>query len=348
MSKDGYFAASNSGGGFKNYYSEVFGGAGRIYVVKGGPGTGKSRFMRDVSVYAKARGWEAEYYYCSSDAESLDGVLLRRGSETAAIIDGTAPHVWEPSLPGVHEEIVNLGVFWNAKVLRASGDGICKLIRRRADLWRLAYRWLSGCLDMCGVIRSIGEACVRYNAVSDTASMMLAGIPDGDKWNQRTALLTSIGMGGVVSSDEFRNRAKELYIIRDKFMTAHILMKKLLEEAKAKRLEVIVSYDPIDADRPDGILIENGAAAVVVTEADPGREYKIIKMEKLIDVPENNALRQANYAERCRTAMLQGAIDTLAEIKECHFKLESIYTSAMDFPAKEAFTKEFCKKYFED
>ncbi len=348
MSKDGYFAASNSGGGFKNYYGEVFGGAGRIYVVKGGPGTGKSRFMRDVSVFAKSRGWAAEYYYCSSDAESLDGVLLRRGGETAAIIDGTAPHVWEPVLPGVREEIVNLGMFWNARVLRASGDGICQLIRRRADLWRLAYRWLSGCLDMCGVIKSVGESCVRYDVVCDTASMMLSGIPDGDKWNKRTALLTSIGMGGVVTSDEFCRKAIELYVIKDKFMTAHVLISRLLEEAKSKHLPVIVSYDPIDADQPDGIFIENCSCAIIVTDDDTGREHKIIEMKKLLDEPAEAALRQVEHAERCRNAMLQGAIDTLTEIKECHFKLEAIYTSAMDFPAKEAFTVEFCNKYFED
>ena len=92
---DGYFASSNSGEGFKNYYHEVFGAAERIYVIKGGPGTGKSRFMRDTAEYAKSRGWECEHYYCSSDPASLDGLILTRGERRIAVIDGTPPHAWE-------------------------------------------------------------------------------------------------------------------------------------------------------------------------------------------------------------------------------------------------------------
>ena len=43
-----YFAASNSGTGFVNYFPRIFGGGAcrRLFVVKGGPGTGKSSFMK--------------------------------------------------------------------------------------------------------------------------------------------------------------------------------------------------------------------------------------------------------------------------------------------------------------
>ena len=42
------FAASNSCEGFKNYYGEVFNDtrADRLYIIKGGPGTGKSTLMK--------------------------------------------------------------------------------------------------------------------------------------------------------------------------------------------------------------------------------------------------------------------------------------------------------------
>ena len=79
--EDAYFAASNSEAGFHSYYSECFEAShiGRIYAVKGGPGTGKSRFLRDVAEYATAKGSRCEYIYCSSDAASLDGVILQDG-----------------------------------------------------------------------------------------------------------------------------------------------------------------------------------------------------------------------------------------------------------------------------
>jgi MoxR-like ATPase len=49
--EDAYFAASNSKHGFYSYYESCFDDArvGRVFAIKGGPGTGKNRFMRDVA-----------------------------------------------------------------------------------------------------------------------------------------------------------------------------------------------------------------------------------------------------------------------------------------------------------
>ena len=61
---DGLFAASNSSSGFKSYYHEIFDKREhkRIYVIKGGPGTGKSRFMNEVSDAAYTQGYSVERY----------------------------------------------------------------------------------------------------------------------------------------------------------------------------------------------------------------------------------------------------------------------------------------------
>ena len=53
-----------------------------------------------------------------------------------------------------------------------------------------------------------------------------------------------------------------------------------------------------------------------------------------------------NYAERMRRAMLDGAIESMEQVREYHFLIEEIYVSAMDFAAKESFTKSFCERLF--
>ena len=106
----GYFASSNTAAGFRSDFEGIFGGARRIIVLKGGPGTGKSAFLRAAATAAEAAGRRGERFYCSSDPASLDGILA---DGELAIVDGTAPHVWEPKLPGALEEIVNLGQFWS-------------------------------------------------------------------------------------------------------------------------------------------------------------------------------------------------------------------------------------------
>ena len=118
--KKKYFAASNSAQGFKNYYDNVFDVKkySKIYIIKGGPGTGKSYFMKNVAEYAEELGFSVTYIYCSSDPNSLDGIIIEELK--IAILDGTAPHACEASLPGAAENIVNLGEFWNTSVLSGS------------------------------------------------------------------------------------------------------------------------------------------------------------------------------------------------------------------------------------
>ena len=110
--KETYFAAQNSGEGFLNYFPQIFFGYERIYILKGGPGTGKSYFLSAIADMAAARGMACICYLCSSDPDSLDGVCLPELG--IAVLDGTSPHNVEPALVGAREEIVNLGQFWDA------------------------------------------------------------------------------------------------------------------------------------------------------------------------------------------------------------------------------------------
>ena len=89
-----YFAASNSAEGFKSYYANVFdkNDFSKIYVIKGGPGTGKSSFMREIASRADEKGFSAILIYCSSDPASLDGVILPELK--IAVLDGTPPHTY--------------------------------------------------------------------------------------------------------------------------------------------------------------------------------------------------------------------------------------------------------------
>ena len=102
---DAYFAASNSAEGFFSYYEGCFGGAeiDRLYAIKGGPGTGKSHFLRTVESTLLGEGWRSEQILCSSDPDSLDGLILWNGTRRIALLDATAPHVWEPRLVGARE-----------------------------------------------------------------------------------------------------------------------------------------------------------------------------------------------------------------------------------------------------
>ncbi len=343
---NGYFAASNSGKGFCNYYKSVFGGAERIYIIKGGPGTGKSRFMREASDYGTARGWRCEQYYCSSDPTSLDGVILKKDGYSIAIIDGTPPHAWELSEPGVREEIVDLGAFWDSDKLRGQRHEIERINKAKGMCWRRAYKWLEGCLDMCHIIRGVGRTLAKSDAICDHADAILAGIPDGNGYFQRTAIIDSVGMRGRASSSKFFEEADKIYVVRDRYMSAHILLGTVIERARVKKLKLTVSYDPIDSERVDGVLLDAAKIAVVVSDEQIDREHEEIHMSALCRKADDDTSAEVCRAQACYDSMLAGAVEALGDVRKYHFMLEELYISAMDFDAKEKFTSDFCEKIF--
>ena len=109
MNKKRYFAASNSELGFVSYFDENFrcDRCNERYIIKGGPGTGKSRLLCDIGAEGDRMGGDVEYYYCSSDPTSLDGVVIRLGERCISVIDGTAPHSHDVILPGAVDNIID-------------------------------------------------------------------------------------------------------------------------------------------------------------------------------------------------------------------------------------------------
>ena len=72
-----YFLGANTAAGFVSLYGGFCRGAGDyLRIVKGGPGTGKSGFMRAIAREAARRGFDVELVRCSGDPDSLDGVYI--------------------------------------------------------------------------------------------------------------------------------------------------------------------------------------------------------------------------------------------------------------------------------
>ena len=113
-----FFLGANSPGGFYSLYDQLIDReqAEELYILKGGPGCGKSSLMRKVGSAMEERGLAVEYIDCSGDPDSLDAVVIP--ALKTAVVDGTAPHVVEPKYPGLVESYVNLGNCYDREGLR--------------------------------------------------------------------------------------------------------------------------------------------------------------------------------------------------------------------------------------
>ena len=65
-------------------------------------------------------------------------------------------------------------------------------------------------------------------------------------------------------------------------------------------------------------------------------------------LPEHIRTHRATHraAQKLRDTLLQRAADSLSLVGKAHFKLERIYSAAMDFEAKEAYTEEILDRMF--
>ena len=367
-----YFAASNSSRGFCNYYGECFSEArvDHLYVIKGGPGTGKSHFMREVARYARERGYTVTEYACSSDPASLDGVWLTRdGSPSIALLDGTPPHVREPALPGVKEEIVNLGAFWNSRRLVGQGDTVRRLAEGQSAAFGRAYAYLAAVGSVDRAADSLIAGCMLEDRVNALVERILRRLPleDGKEPQVRSlhaslsggrrtpvpALRRAVSMSGVTCLHTFERESARaggtVLVLEDHYGLAYTVTRALFERRKALGAGLLVSYDPVLPHKIDGLYHPANGLCILVGHAEPeeGSNTRAISLRRLADA---DALREVRGELRrscaLRESLLACALQEMASASRFHFELERIYAEAMDFGAKEAFTERFCEDVF--
>ena len=137
-----YFLGANTASGFLSLYDGFCRGEGDyLHIVKGGPGTGKSGFMRAIGREAARRGLDVEYVRCSGDPASLDGVYLPELH--MGWCDGTAPHVAEPGIFGADCDYVNLGAFCRTPLSSADAERAHALTTAYKEKYARAYALLA-------------------------------------------------------------------------------------------------------------------------------------------------------------------------------------------------------------
>lgn len=338
-----YFAASNSAEGFVNYFPQIFNSdtCSRIFVIKGGPGTGKSRFMRDVANEAERKGLGVVYYYCSSDSDSLDGIIIEEMG--VGILDGTAPHTFEPKTVGAFEQIINLGEFWNERELAERKSEISHIGLKKSAAYDRAYMLLRSYDALLRAEESLISPFVNYKKLGGAVKRLLHKLPASEKPVTDIALCRSIGMNGKTKFDTYEKNAKQVFTVSDYYHIGGIVLGEIVKTAKEMSMSLKISYDPIMREKIDAVELCDAGIVFVIGEGVERRinAKRFIEDENIREIKEKfkSFESQANNIEEL-------ILSEFEEIKAYHFALEAIYCEAMDFSLKEEYTDRFIKKLF--
>lgn len=326
-----YFAASNSAEGFKNYFSEIFARADRLYIVKGGPGTGKSSLMKRFAERAKACGYAVEYYYCSSDPSSLDGVMAINENYSVGMLDGTPPHSYEPTLPGAGEQIVDLGQFWRSDILKKQKNEIFALSAKKGSAYKRAYTYLRSCGNLRAVTDSLLKKAIFEDKLLSVAEKNVGALQlKSGKATCIPAILNAVSMNGESRFSSF-DEAENVYTVGDLYGVGGMFLDALKSELMKTDAHLRVSYDAVCPSRIDGIYVEDRRTAFVLSVGD-GESEKSVNPRRFVSKDIMREIRgEMRYAARLYSDCKDGALHALGEAKIYHFLLEDIYRQSMDF-----------------
>ena len=136
-----YFLSAMTGAGYYALHRQFLRPPERYFcILKGGPGCGKSTFLRRVGDAGRAAGLSVVWLHCAGDPASLDGVYFPQ--KHAGFFDGTAPHTVEPALFGASGEYLDLGAFCRTEALDPTRiralNADCAMFRLRAQQYLTA------------------------------------------------------------------------------------------------------------------------------------------------------------------------------------------------------------------
>ena len=349
-----YFAARNTSMGFRSDFDSIFDAKkwNHVYIIKGGPGTGKSSFLRRVSAYAREKGWTVDDYLCSSDSNSLDGVLIYE--KGIALLDGTSPHTMDPILPGATDQILNFGDFWHRDVLIEQKLPMLRLIQAKSRHYKRAYRFLNSMGKIAEEIRLIGTMSLdEQKMLSNVQRICRRELKQGNNFSAAPRNISAINQNGVETLDTFESQSQTVYVIEDTCYTAHNYLKALCDMARAMKEDIFISYSCLFPDLCNALYFPARRCAFVIGKRDyakekQGKTYRYINMARFVDSSVTCENRQKiRFAKKCCDMLLDGAAEAFKEASQTHSQLEEIYRKAMDFTALNQFTEKFLKSVFE-
>lgn len=168
-----YFLGGNTAQGFYSLYDGFCAGQEDfLYVIKGGPGCGKSSFMRKIGKAAEDAGLDVEYVICSGDPDSLDGVYIP--ALHVGYVDGTSPHVVEPTLPAAGGAYVDLGRFYDSEAIKPERDKLKSLTCAYRQAYQDAYADLREAKQLHDELEAIYNPHVDFDGVYKLAQAHIA------------------------------------------------------------------------------------------------------------------------------------------------------------------------------
>ena len=348
MTDNCFFAASVGGDGFSGDFERIFAPEkfDTVYIIKGGPGTGKSTFMKKLGADAERRGYAPEYYFCSSDIASLDGVVIPE--IRVAVLDGTAPHVTEAKYPGACEKILNFCDALDAGALKAERDAIVSLAEKKSEMYARAYANLRAAREFLSENIRVCRSAYLSKKARDFIFRTFSGMARGDV---RQADICTVCSRGKVRLPVFARRSKRILAVKNAGGAGYLFMSDVEAFARERGLSAVVSRDPVCRGYAESVYFDKDGVYVALwgDDAISDKETKNINVGRFKSRgAEKGARPYLRLTKKLCSDALAAAVGSLSSASALHGEIERIYIKNTDFEKIDALLLSVEKEIFEN
>jgi len=345
-----FFAGGITPQGFYSFFDQIVSGMPyRVYILKGGPGTGKSTLMTKIAEHLHALGYDIEQFHCSSDADSLDGVAIP--ALKAAIVDGTAPHIIEPQYPGCVERMINLGEFWDVDQVTSRRQQIIELTNENKACYPRAYRYLRAAKELYDDTSEINKSCMDFAQVNQVIKNLIDEIFANKEDRSRLGSIRRL----FASAYTPQGTVNELHSIMEDFPTQFIIKgepgagrdlvtQRIADYAVVKGYDVEAYHCPLDPSRIDHLALPQLGTAII--SSYPPHIYEkssaeVINLNDFLDHYQRSHYQHTLHKNLVLFEELVNlALRQLRRAKSTHDDLELNYVRYMDFSRFEQLKEE--------
>lgn len=336
-----YFPGANTPKGYVSLFENIisWSDADRIFIIKGGPGVGKSTLMKKLAKSLHKENVNLELLYCTSDSNSLDGLILT--DYKISVLDGTAPHILEPKYPGCVDEIINLGIFWDEDEVKKYKKEIIYLNNKISAIYRSAYRYLQAAKTIDDDLKDIYTSATNFNQTRIILQKIKDSIFSNYKSKNikpqiRQMFASAITADGYIDYvDSLFNNIENRYIIKGpNSKCKSIIFKNIFTTAQEIGFDVDIFKNPMNPLEIEHILIPELNTVVITLTSN---ESNMIKdNDKIVDLNLSMQINESqqkivDYNIKMYKELLNRSIKLLNKTKSIHNELESIYSASMKF-----------------
>lgn len=342
MKVKNFYAGGNTAKGFSSLFESSLQHLERLYILKGGPGTGKSTLIRAVGDDLARRGFEIWLIHCASDNDSLDGVIIPELE--VGIVDGTAPHVIEPQLPGAVEQYVNLGEAWDAEQLKHKQGEIVNINQKLKQAYERAYGGFAEALRIHDDWEKIFIENMNFEAADQLTQEFIELFFGESRINKQSLVYhrflgAATPKGAVDFIQNLTDGVQKRYFIKGRPGSGKsTMLKKLAKAAEERGYDVEIYHCGFDPDSLDMIIVRELGIAIFDSTA-PHEHHPERNNDEIVDMYKRciQPGTDEDFAEQIEdfkarySAQMKGSTAHLAQAKLLHDQLEEIYVQAMDF-----------------